>query len=113
MHNVNLVPIHYGFAPHGYAAPPTRTNPFAIASLVLAFFVTLLSIVFGHVALNQIKRTGEGGRGLALAGLWISYLSVVGALTAVGVFWVMALNAQNAATRSFGSGEGGFPRPPP
>ena len=113
MHNDNLQSNQHGYAPQGYAAPPTRTNPLAIASFVLAFFVTLLSIIFGHVALNQIKRTGEGGRGLALAGLWISYLSVVAALTAVGVFWVMALNAQNAATRSFGTGDGVYAAPTP
>lgn len=101
-----------GYAPQSYAAP-TRTNPLAIASFVLAFFVTLLSIIFGHVALSQIKRTGEGGRGLALAGLWISYLSIVAALTAVGVFWVMALNAQNAVTRSYGSGDGVYGGPTP
>jgi hypothetical protein len=84
-----------------------RTNPFAIASLVLAFFATVLSIIFGHVALSQIKRTGERGRGLALAGLWISYLSVAALLTAIGVVWVMAANAQHAVTtaaQAYGKG---------
>ncbi|MFC9419893.1 DUF4190 domain-containing protein, partial [Bacillus mobilis] len=113
MHNDHFEPSLHGYAPQGYGALPTRTNPFAIASFVLSFFVTLLSIIFGHVALSQIKRTGEGGRGLALAGLWISYLSVVAALTALGVFWVMALNAQNAATRSFASGDGVYAAPTP
>lgn len=113
MRNDNLEPSQHGFATQGYCGPPTRTNPFAIASLVLAFFMTILSIVFGHVALNQIKRTGEGGRGLALAGLWISYLSIVAALTTVGAVWVMAMNAQNAATRSYGSGDGIYAAPTP
>ncbi|MFC9419831.1 DUF4190 domain-containing protein, partial [Bacillus mobilis] len=100
-----------GYAPQSYAAPP-RTNPFAIASLVLSFFMTLLSIIFGHVALSQIKRTGERGRGLALAGLWISYLSIVVALAAVGVLWVMALNAQNAVS-AYGNAGGGYSAPTP
>ncbi|MDQ0864860.1 DUF4190 domain-containing protein [Arthrobacter globiformis] len=113
MSNGNLQPNQHGFAPQGYAAPPARTNQLAIASFVLAFVVTLLSIIFGHVALNQIKRTGEGGRGLALAGLWISYLSVVAALTAVGVIWVTALNAQHAASTSFGSGGAVYAAPTP
>lgn len=92
--------------PDVYAAP-ARTNPFAIASLVLAFFATVLSIIFGHVALSQIKRTGERGRGLALAGLWISYLSVAALLAAIGVIWVIALNAQHAVTtaaQAYGKG---------
>ena len=59
----------------GYAAPGGRrgTNGMAIASLVLAFFCFPLGIVFGHIALSQMKRTGEDGRGLAIAGLVISY----------------------------------------
>jgi peptidyl-prolyl cis-trans isomerase B (cyclophilin B) len=36
----------------------------------------VLGIVFGHVALSQIRRTGEQGRGLAIAGLVIGYAFV-------------------------------------
>jgi peptidyl-prolyl cis-trans isomerase B (cyclophilin B) len=94
------------YSPQQQYAPQPGTNGLAIASFVLAFFVSLLSIIFGHVALSQIKRTGERGRGLALAGLWISYLSMlclVGVLVAV---WVAALGAQNAA-KSATTGYGG------
>lgn len=99
------LPASYEAAPSYF--PPPRTNPFAIASLVLAFFATVLSIIFGHIALSQIKRTGERGRGLALAGLWISYLSVAALVTTIGVVWVMAVSAQNAATtavQAYGKG---------
>jgi hypothetical protein len=45
--------------------------------------------VFGVIALDQIKRTGEEGRGLALAGIWIGVASL--ALTVVwfvlGFLW--------------------------
>lgn len=64
-----------------YYAPPARTNTLAIVALVLSFFVTLGGIICGHIALAQIKRTGEGGRGLALAGLIIGY--------ALSAFWVV------------------------
>ena len=53
------------------------TNALAIASLVCAFLFAPLGIVFGHISLSQIKRTGEEGRGLAIAGLVISYLVTV------------------------------------
>lgn len=58
-------------------AQPNRTNGLAIASLVSSFFISLLGIILGHIALNQIKRTGEGGRGLAIAGLIIGYIGLV------------------------------------
>jgi peptidyl-prolyl cis-trans isomerase B (cyclophilin B) len=49
----------------------------AIASLVCAFLFAPLGIVFGHVSMSQIKRTGEQGRGLAIAGLIISYVLTI------------------------------------
>jgi hypothetical protein len=67
------------------AVPPVaRTNGYAIASLAcgLAQFVfgplaTIPAIVFGHMARYQIKRTGEQGDGLALAGLILGWATVV------------------------------------
>ena len=46
-------------------------------SLVSAFFVSLAAIITGHIALSQIKKTGEQGRGLAIAGLIIGYIGLV------------------------------------
>jgi len=61
-----------------------KTNGLAIASLAcgLAQFVfgplaTIPAIVFGHVARHQIKRTGEQGAGLALAGLILGWATVI------------------------------------
>lgn len=72
----------YGPGPYPYPAPP-QTNGMAIASLICAFVFAPLGIVFGHISLSQIKKSGEEGRGLAIAGLVISYL--VTALTIVAV----------------------------
>jgi hypothetical protein len=74
----------YAASPYGppqavpyYAYPPApRTNVLAIVSLVSAFFVSIAAVVTGHIALAQIRRTGEGGRGMALAGLIIGYIGV-------------------------------------
>ncbi|KUI31298.1 cyclophilin [Mycobacterium sp. IS-1742] len=68
--------------PGGYPRPRT-TNSWAVAALVCALLVAPLGIVFGHLSLSQIKRTGEDGRGLALAGLIIGYLMT--ALTVIVV----------------------------
>jgi hypothetical protein len=71
--------------PPATAAPPmARTNGLAIASLAcgIAQFVvgplaTIPAIVFGHMARHQIKRTGEEGAGLALAGLILGWATVI------------------------------------
>jgi peptidyl-prolyl cis-trans isomerase B (cyclophilin B) len=55
----------------------------AVVSLVCALVFAPLGIVFGHISLSQIKRTGEEGRGLAIAGLVIGY--IITALTVVAV----------------------------
>ncbi|WP_336651506.1 MULTISPECIES: DUF4190 domain-containing protein [unclassified Leucobacter] len=57
-----------------------------IASIVGLFTFALFAIggvVMGHISLNQIKRTGESGRGMAIAGLIVGYV-------AIG-FWVLLL----------------------
>lgn len=75
----------YGQPGYGYGAAPARTNVLAILSLVasLAGFILFLPIVgqlagaiMGHIALRRIKETGERGRGLALAGVLIGWISL-------------------------------------
>jgi hypothetical protein len=70
--------------------PPRRTgtNGFAIASLVVGSIGgVLLSVIFGIVALTQIRRYPQDGRGLAIAGLALSgaWVAVFGVLIAVGI----------------------------
>jgi preprotein translocase subunit SecG len=61
--------VPYGY-PYGYAYPVRpATNTMAILALVFAFVFAPAAIVMGIVARKQIKRTGEDGMGLAIAGL--------------------------------------------
>ncbi len=63
-----------------------KTNSMAIASLIVSLICCApLGVVFGHIAISQINKTGEGGRGLATAGLIIGYISC-----AIGLFWLIA-----------------------
>jgi hypothetical protein len=48
-----------------------KTNTLAIVALILGIVVPIGGIIVGPIALGQIKRTGEAGRGLAMAGLII------------------------------------------
>jgi Domain of unknown function (DUF4190) len=79
-----------GYPPQFYAPVMARTNPFAITSLVCGIVQFLLgvlvvgsilgaipAIVFGSIALKQIKLRGERGRGLAIAGLVLGILGVL------------------------------------
>lgn len=77
------------YPPAGYYPPylQPETNIFAIFSLVFAFFTGILGIIFGHIARHQIKRTGQAGNGLALAGLIIGYAFVgLYILFIIGIF---------------------------
>ncbi|WP_368498072.1 DUF4190 domain-containing protein [Herbiconiux sp. A18JL235] len=69
-----------------YAPPPPvrRTNGLAIASFVLGLLgFGLLPVIFGHVALGQIRRDGDGGAGFAIAGLVLGYLVLASVVVAV------------------------------
>jgi hypothetical protein len=66
-----------------FVAPTPATNGFAIASVVCAvtwfFWIgSVLAVIFGHVALAQIKESGgvQRGRGLAVTGLALGYLNI-------------------------------------
>src|SRR5262245_49322539 len=62
-------------------APAASTNGFAIASLVLGILgVSLLGLIFGIIAMGQTKRSGQRGRGLAIAGVTLSTVWLVAAL---------------------------------
>ncbi|HPX35386.1 MAG TPA: peptidylprolyl isomerase [Mycobacterium sp.] len=76
-------PMPYPYLP-GY--PPYRpppTNALAIAALICAFLFAPLGIVFGHLSLSQIKKSGEEGRSMAVAGLVISYIVTIGTILAL------------------------------
>lgn len=73
--------------PPGYyqPVPVTPTSGLAIGSLVcgiLEFFTLGLSaipaVILGHLARGQIRRTGERGDGMAIAGLILGWLAIGG-----------------------------------
>lgn len=87
----------------------------AVASLVTGilswlmcpFAGAVLAVIFGHVARGQIKHRGEGGGGMAVAGLVLGYLNL---LVSVGLFvvWVLTLGLLGAVLNGVS-----FPSPTP
>lgn len=103
-------------APPSYsAAPQQQTNPLALTALIaslvspaawilslvpvigsilsiLAPISAILAVVFGHIALSQIKKRGGGGRGMALTGLIIGYI-LIGVSIIIGILIVAVFGA--------------------
>jgi Sec-independent protein secretion pathway component TatC len=65
-----------------------KTNTLAIVSLILAFFIPLVGAILGHVAMGQIKKTGEQGRGIALAGVIIGWVFTALSILAAVLFFI-------------------------
>ena len=65
--------------PPAYATAPAagKTNTLAIVALILGIVVPIGGIIVGPIALSQIKRTGESGRGLAIAGIIIGAVVIL------------------------------------
>jgi hypothetical protein len=73
-----------------------RTNSLAVASLVagiLAWVIcpvigAILAIVFGFMARNQIKATGEAGGGMAMAGIILGFAHIAVGIVVV-FLWIV------------------------
>ena len=98
------------------ASPPT--NSMAVASLAVGIASWLMcpivgavaAIVLGHVARGQIRRTGEAGGGLAVAGLILGYvhLAVYGLILMV---WLILLGGMAAMVGILGTMPAASPSP--
>ncbi len=87
-------PPQQGPPPGGYGQPPRApgTNALAIVSLVAGIvwifgLGSLVAVITGVIALSQISKQGQSGRGMAIAG---TVLGGVGILGAVMVFVLAA-----------------------
>jgi hypothetical protein len=73
-----------------YGAYAPSTNGMAVAAFVLGLLsFSVLAIIFGHIALSQIKRSQgtQGGRGLAIAGVILGWIWVVlGVALVIGLY---------------------------
>ena len=61
----------------------TKLNTLAVVSIARALtsIGAVAAIITGHVALTQIKKSGQSGRGLALAGTIVGYVTIA--------FWIL------------------------
>ena len=52
------------------------TNTMSIVGFVMSFFTPIVGLILSIVGMSQIKKTGEPGKGYALAGIIISAISL-------------------------------------
>jgi hypothetical protein len=101
----NETPAQPAAAP---AAQPTvvqaaPTNTLAIITIIAAFVLPIAGIITGHIALKQLKTSGESGHALAKWGLILSYV-FVGIGVVVFIFWMIfaiVLAGMSAATYTY------------
>lgn len=77
----------YYYAPQN--AEPARetekqSNNMALAGFICAFLFSFVGLILSIIGLNKSKELGGEGRGLAIAGIIISLLSVVGSVLLIG-----------------------------
>jgi len=80
-----LMPYQAGsYQPVGPVPP---TNGLAIGSMVCGFagivtfgFAAIPAVILGHIARSQIRQTGEPGDGMAVTGLVLGYMGILGLL---------------------------------
>lgn len=67
-------------------APSEKWNVLSIVGFVLSILgFNVVAIVLGFIGLSQVKKTGERGRGLAIAAIIIGFVSIVLIIIAIVV----------------------------
>ncbi|AEI11776.1 DUF4190 domain-containing protein [Cellulomonas gilvus] len=92
-------PQHPGqpYPPQPYPpVAPRRTEPTAILGLVFAFVFWPAGLVLSIIGMGKTKREGTDGRGLAIGGLVVSLLSLVGTVAAILALVVFGRAAERA-----------------
>ena len=64
-----------------------KTNVMAIVAIIFAFIVPIVGLILGIVALSQIKKNKEEGKGLAIASIVLSSVFIVVYLFVLIIFW--------------------------
>lgn len=97
----------YGAAAYGGYAAPRKTNVLSIIALIasilgfiwmLPFIGSLAGAIMGHISMNQVKTSGEQGRGMALAAVIIGWVGVgIVALLAIFFFLLIGVGANSGS----------------
>ncbi len=85
--------------PYSAPAPVAKTNVLAIVALVTGIIgLAIVPAILGPISLSQIKKTGEQGKVMAIIGLVLGYLAILGIIIAIIVGIVFVANAGSIST---------------
>ncbi len=87
---------HCGVSTQPEAPAAVKTNTLAIVGFVLSFFVAIAGLVCSILARKQCRERGEGGAGLALAGIIISIAEMAIALLYFIIIVIVMIGAAAA-----------------
>jgi hypothetical protein len=97
------------YVPQAQPQPRTTSgdlNDLAVVALIASCIgLSIPGLVMGHIALGQIKRTGQTGHGFALAAVivgWVVTVLVVLAVVAFIIFMIAVLSVAGSAVDTFG-----------
>ena len=71
-----------------------KSNDLAVMGLVFSIFEGLPGIILSIMGLNQIKKTGEPGKGFAVAGIIIGIVNMLVVLGLIILFVILALSGE-------------------
>ena len=77
-----------------------KSNDLAVLGLVFAIFYGFLGIIFSIMGLNQIKKTGEPGKGFAIAGIIIGIINTLATILLVVFLFAVIITTSNASYNS-------------
>lgn len=76
----------------------SSTNTLALLSMIFGIlffipFASLVAVILGFIGLNQIKRTNEEGRGMAIAGIALGFFWILVTIIFLILFMIFAFTA--------------------
>jgi hypothetical protein len=81
------------------AVDPKSTNVLSIVAFVLSLIgFNVIAIVLGFIGLSQVKKTGQRGRGFAIAAVIIGFASIVLFVLILIPFFVLAASGEVAVS---------------
>ena len=89
-----------------------KTNTLSIVGLVMSLIVPIVGLVLSIVALFQIKKTNQKGKGLAIAGVVVSTVMVLLTVAALALAFTYAIDSGTSEQNVGGSNNGPYDAKP-
>jgi len=74
-----------------------KTNTMAIIAIICAIIIAPVGLILGIISLSQIKKSKEGGKGLATAAIVISVIIMLAQVLSLILFWGAIFSIDRAA----------------